>query len=63
MRHVEPEIKMRIVPAILLAYATLGPVAAMASEADFLKSIEGQWSGGGTVLTKLGGSNIDVSAK
>ncbi|TCR65951.1 hypothetical protein [Rhizobium sp. BK376] len=54
---------MRIVPVLLLAYATLGPVAAMASEADFLKSIEGQWSGGGTVLAKLGGSNVDVSCK
>jgi hypothetical protein len=35
----------------------------MASEADFLKSIEGQWTGGGTVLTKLGGTNVDVSCK
>jgi hypothetical protein len=48
---------------MLLAYATLAPVAATASEADFLKSIEGEWSGGGTVLTKLGGSNVDVSCK
>lgn len=54
---------MRIVLAILLVYAALGPVAAVASEADFLKSIEGNWSGGGTVLTKLGGSNVGVSCK
>jgi hypothetical protein len=54
---------MRIVPAVLLAYASICPAAAMASEADFLKSIEGQWSGGGTVLTKLGGSNVNVSCK
>ena len=34
---------------------------AMASDAEFLQSIEGQWSGGGTALTKLGGSNVKVS--
>lgn len=54
---------MRILPAALLACATLFPVAAMASEADFLKSIDGQWSGGGKVLTKIGGNNVGVSCK
>lgn len=36
---------------------------AVASDADFLQSIEGQWTGGGTALAKLGGSNIKVSCK
>jgi hypothetical protein len=62
--HLEPEIyKMRILPFALLAWTSLAPISAMASEADFLKSIEGQWSGGGTVLTKLGGDNVGVTCK
>lgn len=36
---------------------------AMASDAEFLRSIEGQWTGGGTALTKLGGSNVKVSCR
>jgi hypothetical protein len=54
---------MRILPLTLFAFASLAPIGAMASEADFLQSIQGQWSGGGTVLTKLGGNNVDVSCK
>lgn len=34
---------------------------AFASEQDFLKSIEGQWKGGGVVLTKIGGNKVNVS--
>lgn len=54
---------MRFTPMALLACISLTPVGAMASEAAFLKSIEGQWSGGGTVLTKIGGNNVGVSCK
>lgn len=54
---------MRILTAAVIAFVTLFPYAAMASEAEFLKSIEGQWSGGGKVLTKLGGDNVGVSCK
>lgn len=54
---------MRFLPMALLACASLAPVGAMASEADFLKSIEGQWAGGGSVLTKIGGNNVSVSCK
>jgi hypothetical protein len=54
---------MRVLATVLLACASLVPFGAMASEADFLKSIEGHWSGGGTVLTKLGGNNVGVSCK
>jgi hypothetical protein len=34
---------------------------AFASEDGFLKSIEGQWTGGGKVLTGIGGKNVNVS--
>ena len=54
---------MRILPLALLACASLVPFGARASEDEFLKSIEGQWSGGGTVLTKLGGDNVGVSCR
>jgi len=54
---------MRVLPIALLACVALAPVGAVASEADFLKSIEGNWSGGGTVLRTLGGSNVGVSCK
>ena len=52
---------MRILSAMALACATCFSSSAFASEQDFLKSIEGQWTGGGTVLTKIGGNNVDVS--
>lgn len=35
----------------------------VASDEEFLKSIEGQWTGGGSALTKLGGSNVKVSCR
>jgi hypothetical protein len=51
---------MRVLLAsALIAAATIVPNA-HASEADFLKSIEGKWSGGGTVLRKIGGENVNV---
>ncbi|MBW6423814.1 hypothetical protein KX729_20345 [Rhizobium sp. XQZ8] len=46
--------------AVLICFSALAS-GASASEADFLKSIEGQWTGGGKVLTKLGGQNVNVS--
>ncbi len=41
-----------------IAGATAG--AAVAAESDFLKSIDGKWSGGGTVLTRIGGKSVNV---
>ncbi|EUB98340.1 hypothetical protein PMI07_006654 [Rhizobium sp. CF080] len=52
---------MRVLPAIALVCTASFYSSALASEEDFLKSIEGQWTGGGSVLTKLGGSNVNVS--
>lgn len=52
---------MRALSATALIYALCFSSAASASEEDFLKSIEGQWTGGGKVLTKLGGNNVNVS--
>ncbi|MHC2301083.1 hypothetical protein BCL32_1778 [Rhizobium mongolense USDA 1844] len=54
---------MRVLPAIALTCAICLTSNASASEENFLKSIEGQWTGGGAVLTKLGGSTVDVSCK
>lgn len=52
---------MRVLPAIAMTCAICLSSSASASEDDFLKSIEGQWTGGGSVLTKIGGNNVDVS--
>lgn len=52
---------MRALYASALIAAISTAPAAFASEEDFLKSIEGNWSGGGTVLRKLGGETIKVS--
>lgn len=52
---------MRILSAAALICALSSASGALASEEDFLKSIEGQWTGGGKVLTKLGGNNVNVS--
>jgi hypothetical protein len=51
---------MRLVAASALIAAALAAPAAHASEADFLKSIEGKWNGGGTVLRNIGGNKINV---
>jgi hypothetical protein len=45
---------------IAMAAAFCFPLAANAAESDFLKSIDGQWSGGGTVLTRIGGKSVNV---
>lgn len=54
---------MRVLPFAALIAASLLSSGAFASEEDFLKSIEGQWTGGGKVLTKLGGDNVNVSCR
>lgn len=46
--------------ATLLSLSCL-PAEATASEAGFLQSLDGDWSGTGMVLTKIGGANLKVS--
>jgi hypothetical protein len=52
---------MKLLFAAALASAVLMSGNAVAAEEDFLKSIEGNWTGGGKVLRKLGGENVNVS--
>lgn len=52
---------MRASSLVALMASSLLSTEVAASEEGFLKSIEGQWTGGGKVLTKLGGNNVDVS--
>ena len=52
---------MRFVSTMAFVCASLLPLGASASEEGFLKSIEGNWQGGGKVLRTLGGQNVDVS--
>jgi hypothetical protein len=54
---------MRALFAAATAFAMSISSGAFASEDDFLKSIEGQWTGGGKVLTSIGGNNVNVSCK
>ncbi len=54
---------MRAISLLTLIYATCLSSNVSASEEDFLKSIEGQWAGGGEVLTKIGGNKVDVSCR
>ncbi len=44
--------------ALCLPIVTAG--AAMAAEGDFLKSMDGKWSGSGKVLTRIGGKSVNV---
>ncbi|ANL37541.1 MULTISPECIES: hypothetical protein [Rhizobium] len=46
--------------ATLLLLACL-PAGATASEVGFLQSLSGDWSGTGKVLTRIGGTNLNVS--
>lgn len=46
--------------AAFTAFA-FSPGLALAAEGDFLKTLAGDWSGNGTVLTRIGGSPIDVT--
>lgn len=52
---------MRAIFAAAVILVSGSVTNALASEEDFLKSIEGQWIGGGTVLRKLGGENLKVT--
>lgn len=54
---------MRAFSAAATACAIFVSSSAFASEDGFLKSIEGHWTGGGEVLTGLGGNKVDVSCK
>jgi hypothetical protein len=49
----------------ILAAALVLPMgmagSATAAEGEFLKSIDGKWSGKGTVLTRIGGKSVNVS--
>ncbi|MBB3592643.1 hypothetical protein FHX08_002987 [Rhizobium sp. BK529] len=50
-------------PALFATVLSLTGLAAgaNASEADFLNSLAGDWSGGGMVLTRIGGAKVNVS--
>ncbi|MDP9839860.1 hypothetical protein J2T09_004640 [Neorhizobium huautlense] len=52
---------MKAFAKAIFIFAVCAGSQAMASDAEFLQSIEGRWSGGGIALTKLGGSNVKVS--
>lgn len=54
---------MRMFALAILVSTTFAGSQAIASDEVFLKSIEGQWTGGGTALTKLGGGNVMVTCK
>jgi hypothetical protein len=51
----------RAVSFFSLALATFQPLPAAAAETDFLRSLSGNWNGAGTVLTRIGGSPINVN--
>ncbi len=44
-----------------LALASLEPLSAAAAEADFLKSLAGNWNGAGTVMIRIGRNPINVN--
>ncbi|MBW9051883.1 hypothetical protein [Rhizobium mesosinicum] len=50
-------------PLFVATLLTLTGLAAgaNASEADFLNSLEGDWSGSGMVMTRIGGAKVNVS--
>src|SRR6218665_3464481 len=52
---------MRVVLVLALTVAAFWPSFASADESDFLKSLEGKWSGDGMVLLRIGGPPISVS--
>ncbi len=49
---------MSLIAVSCLQIAAAG--AASAAESDFLKSIDGKWSGSGTILTRIGGKSLNV---
>ncbi len=52
---------MRVSSLTAIALILCLPGISQAAEADYLKSISGSWNGKGTVLTKIGGSKVNVS--
>ncbi|MCJ8507744.1 hypothetical protein MUU53_07430 [Rhizobium lemnae] len=52
---------MKLLIAAVLAFSCLSVETASASEEQFLKSIEGRWTGGGLVLRELGGQKVNVT--
>ncbi|MEB2844249.1 hypothetical protein GAO09_21735 [Rhizobiales bacterium RZME27] len=52
---------MRVVSLTAVALILCLPAISQAAEADYLRSIAGSWSGKGLVLTKIGGSKVNVS--
>lgn len=52
---------MKLLVAALIGLSCLGVQSASASEEQFLKSIEGRWTGGGLVLRELGGQKVKVT--
>ena len=52
---------MRVASLAAIALMFCLPGVSQAAEAEYLKSISGNWSGKGMVLTKIGGSKVNVS--
>ncbi|MCO5732878.1 hypothetical protein [Rhizobium sp. SSA_523] len=52
---------MKLLVAAILGLSSLSASSAFASEEQFLKSIEGRWTGGGLVLRELGGQKVNVT--
>lgn len=52
---------MKLLIAALVGLSCFSVQSASASEEQFLKSIEGQWKGGGLVLRELGGKKVNVT--
>ena len=50
-------------PAIVAASMLLAAPAAQATEAAFLQSLDGNWSGKGTVKVRINSSPINVTCK
>jgi hypothetical protein len=50
-------------PAIVAASALFAASAAQASEADFLNSLDGKWTGNGTVKVRTDSSPVKVSCR
>ncbi|ABC93975.1 hypothetical conserved protein (plasmid) [Rhizobium etli CFN 42] len=61
LSHATPGDFMRAALIATLLSLSCLPAESTASEAGFLQSLAGEWSGTGMVLTKIGGANLKVS--
>lgn len=52
-----------VAASLLAAFAFASPGSAQADESQFLQSLEGNWTGGGTVKVRTGSSPIKVNCK